>query len=198
MYKVIIDCFRSDSSIFSSFYQFMTLGSPSDSSNQKNTTPEDQQALQIAQVWINFIYHSLQMNFLSMALMITNAQFSKFSWYFTELCERFDVGAACDGKQISYIGFLAGIKNETPCINPHCIFVQIIFTKYAQWIEFDISLKPLLKHMEENLYFDSSGTDQGTYDGFTGARCSRGNGNNLLWRCCHIFSWIDVKSCSAK
>uniref|UniRef100_H2ZA13 SEC7 domain-containing protein n=1 Tax=Ciona savignyi TaxID=51511 RepID=H2ZA13_CIOSA len=40
---------RSDSSIFSSFYQFMTLGGPSETSNQKQTTAEDQEAMRIAQ-----------------------------------------------------------------------------------------------------------------------------------------------------
>ncbi|XP_078492936.1 Golgi-specific brefeldin A-resistance guanine nucleotide exchange factor 1 [Ciona intestinalis] len=40
---------RSDSSIFSSFYQFMTLGGPAENSNQKQTTPEDQEAMKIAQ-----------------------------------------------------------------------------------------------------------------------------------------------------
>nr|XP_039272742.1 Golgi-specific brefeldin A-resistance guanine nucleotide exchange factor 1-like isoform X2 [Styela clava] len=39
---------RSDSSIFSSFYQIWGGGS-SDNSNQKNSTPEDQQALKVAQ-----------------------------------------------------------------------------------------------------------------------------------------------------
>nr|CAB3248501.1 golgi-specific brefeldin A-resistance guanine nucleotide exchange factor 1 [Phallusia mammillata] len=40
---------RSDSSIFSSFYQFMTLGGPADNVNQKQNTPEDQESLKLAQ-----------------------------------------------------------------------------------------------------------------------------------------------------
>ncbi|XP_076818522.1 Golgi-specific brefeldin A-resistance guanine nucleotide exchange factor 1-like isoform X2 [Clavelina lepadiformis] len=41
---------RSDSSIFSSFYQFMTLGGgPGDNSSQKSATAEDQEALRLAQ-----------------------------------------------------------------------------------------------------------------------------------------------------